>query len=210
MLSLTNSSHASISLAFIRTEIPSTSQEVNLFGERMGGRVRDFRSVIFCAMTRPPAADYTHADTSNFVYSDGKLQIVYITVTRMIMKKMQLHDHWLISCHLFVVTHDNSHFSCTIFSPLKGSEIWGSNNCITVINIANNDWCLWKHGMVCHNTWNSVLIDLMWRHVSNPVVAVQSWVARTFWWSELRKYKHVHWLLETIFVYVYVLLLVKQ
>jgi len=59
----------SISLAFnIRTKILSTSQEINLFGERMGGRVRNFRSVIFCAMTRPPAADYMHAYTSNFIF----------------------------------------------------------------------------------------------------------------------------------------------
>jgi len=52
----------------IRTKILSTSQEINLFGERMGCRVRDFRSVIFCATTRLRAADYMHAYTSNFIF----------------------------------------------------------------------------------------------------------------------------------------------
>jgi hypothetical protein len=59
----------SISFAFnIRTKILSTAQEIYLFGERLGGRVRDFRSVIFCVITHPPAADYMHGHTSNFIF----------------------------------------------------------------------------------------------------------------------------------------------
>jgi hypothetical protein len=60
----------SISLAFnIRTKILSILQEINLFVERLCGRVRrDLRSVIFCAITHPPAADDMQAYTSNYIF----------------------------------------------------------------------------------------------------------------------------------------------
>jgi hypothetical protein len=59
----------SISLVFnIRTKILSISQEINLFGETLGGHVRYFSYVIFCAITHPTAADYKHAYTNNFIF----------------------------------------------------------------------------------------------------------------------------------------------
>jgi hypothetical protein len=80
----------SLSLAFnIRTKILSKSQDINLFGERLGGRVRDFRSVIFWVITHPPAADYTHAYTSKFRLIQLVNFILYKTDTQMFVKKMQ-------------------------------------------------------------------------------------------------------------------------
>jgi hypothetical protein len=74
----------SLLLAFnIRTKIISKSQNTNLFCERLGGRVRDFRSVILCGITHPPAAEYTHAYTSNFRFIQLVNFMLYKTDTQM-------------------------------------------------------------------------------------------------------------------------------